>query len=180
MGDAKFFEESFPPNLEYPAFPSVKHCINMTRKDTILIAVAVLLAAIYAYSFTDWLVTPRIQITFQARPFRPEGAAAAVHPLIFAFDRSAKLTSLKVVPLDAYETNKYATPVWHLISNSNSVPVHGCSYGKPIRGMTLAQSNSPPQKLDANRTYRLFIEAGKAKGQIDFRRPPGKEDQAGQ
>jgi hypothetical protein len=30
-------------------------------------------------------------------------------------------------------------------------------------------TNARPQRLEANTTYRLFVEAGRAKGQIDFR-----------
>ncbi len=142
----------------------------MTRKNAILITVAVLLAAIYGYFFTDWFVTPRIQIISQVRPFKPSAGGAAVHPINLAPDGTYKLSLVKVVPLEAYLTNKFASAVWHLVSVSptNSAPVRGFMYGKLVPGMKLAESNSPPKTLEPDRKYRLFIQSGKAKGEIDF------------
>jgi len=60
------------------------------------------------------------------------------------------------------------SPVWHLISDSNSVPVKVFSYGQGIRGMKPAVAGSRAQPLETNVAYRLLVTAGKAKGQHDF------------
>ncbi len=141
----------------------------MTRKQMILVAVAVLLAAIYAYFFTDWFVKPRIQIISQVRPFRAVLGNTVTYPITFTFDRSYKLTSVKVVPLDSFLTNKHTPAVWSLVSSSNSAPVQGFTYGKAIAGMRPAVTNAKPEKLKPNIGYRLLVEAGKARGEVDFK-----------
>ena len=96
---------------------------------------------------------------------RSEGA---VLPVSFTLDGKYRLSSIKVVELSAYLTNKYVTPVWHLISKTNSAPVRGFLYGLPIPGMAPALPDSKPKNLLPNVAYRLFVEAGRAKGNQDF------------
>ena len=47
-------------------------------------------------------------------------------------------------------------------------PIFGV-YGQLIAGMRPGITNSHPQPLEPVTAYRLFVEAGRAKGQIDFR-----------
>ena len=140
----------------------------MNRKGIILITVAVLLAITYIQFFSDWFSSPRIQIIPQVRPIRALQTIPSVLPVSFILRGSYKLTRVKVVELGVFQTNKYVAPVWHLISKTNSPPIQGLTYGLPIPGMVLANSNAPPQELLPHITYRLFVEAGRAKGDVDF------------
>jgi len=90
------------------------------------------------------------------------------NPVIFGFDRNLKLTCLKVIPVSALETNKYALPIWHLVSESNSVPIKDFSYGTRIAGMHPAVNGAVPDPLEPGVKYRLLIEAGSLKAQHDF------------
>src|ERR1700691_3626931 len=112
----------------------------MTRKNWVLITVTLILAGIYAFYFTDWFKPKIIQISHTSRVIRRrfrfnEKDDAVTLPVTFGFDHRYKLTEIKVVPLAAWQTNKNALPIWHLISDSNSVPVENFIYGQNIRGM---------------------------------------------
>jgi hypothetical protein len=58
--------------------------------------------------------------------------------------------------------------LWHLVSDSNSVPVKTFFYGEYIRGMRPNLKGAGPEALQTNVTYRMFVRAGKAAGQHDF------------
>jgi hypothetical protein len=88
--------------------------------------------------------------------------------VVFAFDRRLKLTSLKVIPVSDIETNKYPHPIWHLVSDSNSVPIAEYMYGLPIKGMRPDVKGATPDPLEPGVKYRLLIEAGKFKAEHDF------------
>lgn len=141
----------------------------MTRQNLVLMTVALLLGAVYVYFFTDWMRRPRIQMISQLRPYRPLQGQAAVYPLSIAFDAKYRLSSVKVVKVAEYETNKNCQPVWHLVSATNSAPVRGFLYGKMIPGMHLAKTNYTPQGLEPGANYRMIIESGRAIGELDFK-----------
>ena len=132
----------------------------------------VTLAAAYAVWFTDWFRPAIIKISHTHRELhskqRRAPAGAALPNLTFGVNRPVRFTDLKVVPLAAYETNKSALPVWHLVSDSNSVPVKSFSYGQWIGGMRPAIKGVRPAPLETNVTYRLFVTAGKIRGEHDF------------
>jgi hypothetical protein len=67
-----------------------------------------------------------------------------------------------------WQTNQNVMPVWHLIFNSNSAPVKIFVYGQRIRGMKSEVPGAHAEPLQPDVTYRLFVTAGKAKGQHDF------------
>src|SRR5262245_9791290 len=145
----------------------------MTRNSYVLIALAALLGAAYVYFFTDLFMRESIQIIPQIRPNRASnpkrsGDKPSVYPVSFSFDGKYKLTSVKVVSADDLKTNKYANPVWHLISDSNSIPVKAIVYGYQIKGMKSAVPQMRPEPLQPNVPYTLFVEAGKIKGQTNF------------
>jgi hypothetical protein len=148
----------------------------MTRKQLLLIALAVLLGGISLYLNQDWFAKDNIQIVHRSRPARGgffrRGKRANtlqnVEPLFFSFDRKLKLTSLKVVPVQEIETNKYPHAIWDLVSDSNSVPIKDLVYGMPIGGMRPAVKGATPDPLEPGVKYRLFIEAGARKAQHDF------------
>lgn len=142
----------------------------MTKRSVALVGFALVLAGLYIYYFTDFINPPVIQIISQSRPVAPmRGSRSKVQPVSFKLDGKYRLTSLKVVRLDAYRTNKFAIPAWHLVSSSNSAPINGFIYGMPIQGMKAAKTNTRPDRLEPNTAYKVLVEAGRARGQDDFR-----------
>jgi hypothetical protein len=141
----------------------------MTRNNLLLILFAVVLATVYVVWFSDWFKPKTVRIYHTSRNLRPNnGRGNAMPNLMFGVSPQVRLTELKVVPLDAYETNKDAAPVWHLVSESNSMPVKFFYYGEYIRGMHPAIKGVAANELETNVTYRMFITAGSIKGQHDF------------
>lgn len=154
----------------------------MPKKQLVLLIVALLLLGAYVYYFTDWFASENIQIVHTLRPFSPSKRMRgrtvernpAVNTVSFALDRKCRLTELKVIPVADLETNKYAHPIWHLVSESNSVPVKAFVYGSYIRGMHPKVRGAQPDPLEPNVNYRLLIDAGDLKGQYDFKTTPHK------
>jgi hypothetical protein len=145
----------------------------MTRKVWLLIVLAVLLGGLSLYLNKDWFSKDNIQIYHRSRPWRGRMARRAqddspVNPIVFGFDRKLKLTDLKIVPVSDIETNKYPQPVWHLVSESNSVPVKDFMYGSRIAGMHPALKDTKPEPLEPGVKYRLFVQAGNQKAEHDF------------
>ncbi|HEX7654765.1 MAG TPA: hypothetical protein VF607_14750, partial [Verrucomicrobiae bacterium] len=88
--------------------------------------------------------------------------------LIFGLSRKLQLTELRVVRADQYATNKTAACAWHLISDSNSVPLKSFIYGQSIQGMRPAIKGTRPDELQPNTTYSLIVRAGKVQGEHQF------------
>ena len=145
----------------------------MTKKSIVLIAVAAVLAAVYVAFFTDWFRHPQIQILPQIRPPQRNTKTApgdvAVYPVTFAFDKKYQFTEIKVVALDDEKTNKFPHAVWHMISDSNSMPVKALVYGVNLRGMKPKVPRAQPESLVPDVTYHLYLQAGEAKGDVKFR-----------
>jgi len=145
----------------------------MSKNGIVLTVIAVILAACYVCFFTDWFKKETIQIIPTIRPSRSLTAPknpdeAPVYPVAFAFDGSYRLTSVKVVAATDMQTNKYPTPLWHLISDSNSLPTKSIVYGYPIKGMKPAVPRARPEPLAADVDYVLLVEAGKIRAQTNF------------
>lgn len=149
----------------------------MTKKNIIVLTVTFLaVIGFYLYLFKDSFRKPNIQIshTIRLNPtylrHPPKDATAEDFPRFINFGLSGdyKLTSVKVVPLAELETNRFAHPLWELISDSNSVPIRAFTYGLRIRGMHPAVQGATADPLVPNVTYRLFVEAHSLKGQHDF------------
>ena len=145
----------------------------MTKNGIVLSIILVLLAAVYVYSFTDWLRKDTIQIIPTIRPGRVSGIPRGsdqvpVYPVSFAFDGKYKLTEVKVVAAQDLATNKYPTALWHLLSDSNSVPTKAFMYGQAPKGMKPAVPRTRPEPLLPDVEYVLMIEAGKTKAQTNF------------
>jgi hypothetical protein len=141
----------------------------MTKKNWLLLALALALGVVYIRYFTDWFRPQTIHIAHTTRNLRSRSQPAnASPPLNFGLNRQCRLTEITVVPLAIWQTNPNVPPVWHLISDSNSVPVRTFPYGQGIRGMKPAVAGSRAQPLETNVAYRLLVTAGKAKGQHDF------------
>ena len=151
----------------------------MAKKQWVLLALFIALAAGFIFTFTNCGRHPDIQISHAAfaNPkglIRPRLRASRVNSaiVIFNLDHSYRLTEVKVVRLADWQTNKSTLPLWHLISDSNSVPTKRFYYGAPIRGMKPALPGTRPEPLATNVIYRLFLTAGPVKGQHDFSPPP--------
>jgi hypothetical protein len=147
----------------------------MTTKHWMMIALAVVLGGISLYLNQDWFAGEIIQIHHRSRPaqrgvFRraKHPPNAATDPVFFDIDRKLKLMTIKVIPVSEIETNKYPHPIWHLVSDSNSVPVADFWYGMPIKGMRPSVKGATPDPLQPGVKYRLLIEAKGAKAEHDF------------
>jgi hypothetical protein len=144
----------------------------MTKKNLVLIFFALALVVVYMIWFTDWFRPATVRIFDTNRSLRPNLRrnlkGAALPNLMFGVNRTLRLTEVKVVAVNALETNKNSVPLWHLVSDSNSVPVKQFFYGQGIGGMRPAIKGVRPEPLETNVTYRLFLAAGKVRGEHDF------------
>lgn len=145
----------------------------MSKNGIVLSVVLVLLASAYATWFTDWFRPQTIQIIPVIRPVRSTAKAVdpnqpQVYPVSFAFNRKCELTSVKVIAEDDLATNKHPVALWHLVSESNSVPTRSFIYGHPIKGMHPAVARMRPEPLQPDVKYVLQIEAGSLQAQSKF------------
>ncbi len=142
----------------------------MTKKNWLLIAAAIALMAVYVVYFTDLFRPKTIRIFYTTRNLMGQRGpqASALPNLTFGLNTAFKLTEVRVVPLAEWQTNQQVLPVWHLVSDSNSVPVKMFHYGWRIPGMKPAVSGKRADPLESNVVYRIFVAAGKLKGQHDF------------
>ena len=139
----------------------------MNKKNFILITVVFLLAGVYVVYFTDWFRPKTMQISHTSRPMAgARGSFSA--PLTFSLGNYYELTEIKVVPLDDLRKNPLAQPVWHLVSDSGSDDVDRFSYGQNIGGMHPAIAGARAEPLQPGVNYRIFVHAGRTKGQHDF------------
>ncbi|HUB86926.1 MAG TPA: hypothetical protein VMB22_03470 [Verrucomicrobiae bacterium] len=134
----------------------------MKKRDIILIVLAVALAGIYVFFFTNWFKPDVLGIQSSSR----------FGMVRFRLDRDCQLTELKVVPLDAWETNQMVLPVWHLVSTDGSDPINEFAYGERIEGMDPAVEGARPLPLQPGVKYRMFITVGKLTATHDFSGPP--------
>ena len=140
----------------------------MNKKNYALIAIVLVLAGVYIVCFTDLFKPKTIQISKASRPVRTTRSGAMTDQVFFALDNDYSLTEVKVVPVAALQTNKLAQPIWHLVSDSGSDDVNVFSYGQQINGMDSAVAGTEAGPLQPGVMYRLFVAAGRAKGQLDF------------
>jgi hypothetical protein len=150
----------------------------MNKKNYILIAVVLVLAAVCVVYFTDWFRPKAIEISHTSRPVRTTATDPAPTQLIFGLNGDYSLTEVRVVSLAALQTDKLAQPVWHLVSDEGSDDVNQFVYGQRISGMDSAVEGSRPEPLQPGVTYRLFVTAGRAKGQHDFHIGPAPANTA--
>ena len=145
------------------------------KRNLIGIAALVVLVGVYVVFFTDWLKPKKIEIfhtsrssqTFRVGP-RVKAGAENTRVIQFGLSGTFRLTEIKVVALEQWKTNRFTLPVWHLVSDSNSIPIKTFPYGQNIRGMKPAVGSIWPKPLETNMTYRIFISAGSIKGEHDF------------
>jgi hypothetical protein len=149
----------------------------MGKKQILLLGLAVLLLGAILYLSKDWFASGDIQIGFTVRPNRLSekqqnrlGPAVKKQPytVSFFFDRKYRLTSVKVLSVTELETNRFAHPLWELVSASNSIPVKNLTYGVPIRGMRPETKGAQAEVLRAGVPYRLLITTAEEKASFDF------------
>lgn len=137
-----------------------------------LVVLAAVLAIVYAVYFTDWFAPKTFKIFHTNRNFRPQRPGQIRNGILpslqFGLNRALRLTEIKVVPLAEWQTNQHALPLWHLVTDSNSVPVKSFVYGQPIPGLRPALKGTHSELPTTNLTYRLFITAGKFRAEHDF------------
>jgi hypothetical protein len=146
----------------------------MSKKNIALVALLIVLGAFYVVFFTNLFRDPKIEITSRLRPQfnsrRSRNAPAAAGTSIsFLLNNKYELTSVKVVEENDAKTNKYPHALWHLISDSNSVPTKSIFYGATVQGMKPEFAKVKPEPLEPNVSYLLSIEAGNLKGQTSFK-----------
>src|SRR3954465_10964228 len=139
----------------------------MNKRNLISIAALVAVVAVYLIFFTDWFKPKKIEIFHTARVAanmrmgpRVKAGAGNTRLIQFGLGGTFQLTEIKVVPLEQWKTNPATLPVWHLVSDSNSIPVKTFPYGVALRGMKPAVGAMWPKPLETNMTYRLFLSAG--------------------
>jgi hypothetical protein len=161
-------------------FSAARRPRYMTKtKVFLVVGFLVLAAGAYFYVYQDAFKKPAIQIfhTFRPRmgsvrrrggPATPQQQTPPPNSIIFGLVHEYRLTAIRVVPLEELKTNKYAHPIWELVSASNSAPRRAFSYGENIQGMKPPRDGMKPDPLETNVYYRLFVEAGNIKGEHDF------------
>jgi hypothetical protein len=145
----------------------------MSKNLIVLSGLLVALLGVYVFFFTDWFNKPSIQIIATIRPTRPSSIPRTVdtppvYPVSFSFDGKYRFTEVKVVPAAEYAKNKFAPPLWHMISDSNSVPTKNFLYGMPIKGMKPSVPRARPEPLKPNEEYLLLLDTGSIKGMTNF------------
>lgn len=153
----------------------------MPRTKTIMVVFTILgLAGLSVYLNRDWFADKPIQISYRVSPWlkdlRRSRARAATDlgaPVVFSLDPHLRLVDLKVVIAADIETNKYAHPLWEMVSQTNSVLTGSIAYGERIRGMLPKVKGAMPDPLLPGVTYRLLLTtADKKEAQHDFSTTP--------
>jgi hypothetical protein len=140
--------------------------IAMTKKSWLSLLAVAVLAAVYVIYFTDWFRPKTVEVFHTVRAMRARGPKAAAQKaapekvVLFGLNRQLALTEVELVVQSEWQTNRHALPLWHLVSNSNSVPVKSFVYGQMIRGLKPAVLGTRAQPLGTNVVYRLVIKAG--------------------
>jgi hypothetical protein len=148
----------------------------MPRLKTVLkVALVLGLAGLAFYLNMDWFTKRPIQISYRvspwmknAQPGRRRPASDLGTPVVFSLDSYYRLTSVKVVIASEIETNKYAHPLWNLVTASNSIPTASFAYGDRLRGMQPAVKGALPDPLEPGVTYRLLVTTKDNEARHDF------------
>jgi hypothetical protein len=132
----------------------------MNKRTVFFIGLAVVLAAVYAFAFTDWFKPRFIQILYRQTPDGKITYLLAGGPYA--------LTSVRVFAAEDLANEAYPPAMWDLIADQQSKPVKEFHYGGKIRGMKPRIPLAQPQPLEPQKTYRIIIQAGKVKAEKEF------------
>ncbi len=135
------------------------------------------LGGLSLYLNSDWFAARTIQISHRVSPWlenrRPGKRAAQLgSPVVFTLSEYCRLTSVNVVLAADLATNKYAHPIWSLVTESNSLPTSTLVYGGGIRGMHPAVKGAQADPLEPGVTYRLLLTTKDQAAQHDFSLEP--------
>ena len=147
----------------------------MSKTKFLLTTIAIVgLGALCLYLNRDWFAQTPIQISHRVSPWLRSGPGRRANPLdkanpvIFSLSGFYKLKEIKVVIAADLATNKYAHPLWHLVSDSNSVFTASFGYGERIRGMRPADKGSTPDFLEPGVQYHLLVKTVDREAGHDF------------
>ena len=138
----------------------------MQKKEITWVVVLVALIGVSIWLNRGRFAKEQMVINPSLRPARR--ADATVWPVFFALNDDFRLTSVKVIPFEGDKFNPKGRAVWHLVSDSNSVPTRAFRYGQPIKGMQPALKDVRPDPLEPGVVYRLLVEAGSVTATADF------------
>ena len=142
----------------------------MSKKNIALVSVLIVLGAIYVYYFTGLFNEPKIEIVYQYRLKPGRGKrGTGEYAATFSLSRKYELTDVKVIEEAEFKTNKYPHAVWHLITESNSIPTKVLIYSWPVQGMKPEIEKVRAEPLQTNVNYMLLLEAGNLKGRKTFK-----------
>jgi len=96
-----------------------------------------------------------------------------IQPFVFSLDARYRLTSVKVI--ETSSTNSQPPVTWWVRSKIGSAPTDNVLYGKAPDPLTPSVADSRPEKLLPGKTYTLFVEAGRRRGQKSFSVPQEAE-----
>lgn len=141
------------------------------RKNSVLLVCLAATIAIYVAVFTDGHKAKKIQIL---KAVYPAGIlpGTSTETMVFCLDHPYPLTSVKVVPTEEAQTNKFAHPVWHMVADPSSQPVRTFRYGASLPGMHPEVDTAEPEPLDPDTSYSLVVESGGLKGELTFQLSP--------
>ena len=94
------------------------------------------------------------------------GGGRDLQPFVFSLDGKYRLTSLRVTEVSA--TNPVPRVVWWVRSRSGSPPTDAIIYGRAPDTLVSLTAGARPDKLVPGKTYTLFLEAGRRRGQKSF------------
>lgn len=150
----------------------------MSKTKIIFILLLVLgLGALSLYLNRDWFAANTIQISHRVSPWldnkRPGARGRQLgQPVAFTLSGYYRLTSVSVVFAADIATNKYAHPIWSLVTESNSVPTASFVYGGFIRGLHPAVKGARADPLEPGVTYRLRVTTKDQAAEHDFSLAP--------
>ncbi len=150
----------------------------MSKTKIIFILLLVLgLGALSFYLNRDWFAANTIQISHRVSPWldnkRPGARGRQLgQPVAFTLSGYYRLTSINVVLAADIATNKYAHPIWSLVTESNSVPTASFVYGGFIRGLHPAVKGARADPLEPGVTYRLRVTTKDQAAEHDFSLAP--------
>ena len=150
----------------------------MTKKELSLVALVVLMAGVYVFFFSGWFKDKPVNIHHTVRPIieyqrrsatpPPPGPRKQYYSVTFALEGDMRFNDVKVVNASEIATNKYAHPIWELVSEKGSEPTQGFTYGGPIPGMTPKVRDATPDPVESGIRYRLVLQSGKKIFTHDF------------
>jgi len=139
----------------------------MNKKKFALIGLVLVLAVVYVVYFTDWFRAKPIIISHTSRPMGRNGRVM----LLFSLGGEYSITTIEVVPLAEWQTNRFAQPVWH-VQGDGTDPINHFAYGQNLDGLDPAVEGTHPQRLQPGVKYRIFVTGDSRKGWHDFQWNP--------